>query len=84
MDSELKQCPWRTVDGFLSLSEFNRFVAWLNEQVKSGSAQESSVLSPYKDASAFEEKWFVHLETRQTWRLVWPDGPFHGLFEKVI
>jgi len=84
MDSEIKKCSWRTIDDFTSLNEFNRFVAWVNEQVENGSAKEAPTLVPYLGGSAFEEKWLIHLESGQTWRLVWPDGPFHGLFEKVI
>ncbi|MEK6815229.1 MAG: hypothetical protein AABY65_10875 [Nitrospirota bacterium] len=82
MDSQVKQCPWESIDDFASLGEFNRFVAWMNDQVKNGLAEETLVTSPYMGATAFEEKWFRHVATGQVWRLVWPDGPFHGLFER--
>lgn len=83
MDNQVKQCPWVSIDDFARLSEFNRFVAWMNDQVKNGLAEETSVISPYMGATTFKEKWFKHVETGQVWRLVWPDGPFHGIFEKV-
>lgn len=83
MDSQVKQCPWEPIDDFASLSEFSRFSAWINDQVQNGLAEEVSVTSPYMGATAFQEQWFRHVETAQVWRLVWPDGPFHGLFERV-
>ena len=79
----MKKCLWEEIDGFQSLGEFNGFVAWINEQVATGKAKELLVKSPYMDATTFEEKWFAHLESGQVWRLVWPDGPFTGLFEPV-
>lgn len=83
MDNQVKGCPWESVDDFVSLSEFNCFVAWMNDQIKNGLAVEIPVISPYIGASAFQEKWFKHVESEQVWRLVWPDGPFRGLFERV-
>jgi hypothetical protein len=83
MDNQVKQCLWESIDDFASLGEFNRFVAWMNDQIKKGLAEEHSVISPYMGATTFEEKWFKHIETGQIWRLVWPDGPFHGVFERV-
>ena len=79
----MKKCPWEKIDGFQNLSEFNRFVAWINEQVNVGKAKQLPVKAPYMDATTFEEKWFIHPESGQVWRLVWPDGPFTGIFEPV-
>lgn len=83
MDTQIKLCPWESIDDFASLNEFNRLATWITNQVKDGLAEATSVTSPYMDATTFEEKWFKHVETGQIWRLVWPDGPFHGLFERV-
>jgi hypothetical protein len=74
---------WEAIDDFKSLSEFNRFVSWMNEQVATGEAVEVEVAAPYLDAPSFTEKWFTHARGGQTWRIVWPDGPFTGLFERV-
>lgn len=83
MGNQVMQCPWEAIDDFASLSEFNRLVAWLADQVKEGSTEVAPVTSPYMGATTFKEMWFRHVETGQVWRLVWPDGPFHGLFERV-
>lgn len=79
----MKKSSWETIDGFKSLGEFKRFLSWLQEQVAVGIAQEAPVASPYLGATAFQEKWYIHLESGERWRLVWPDGPFTGLFEPV-
>lgn len=76
-------CSWEKIDDFQSLVEFNRFVVWMEEQVKSGEATTVQVLNPYIGATTFREKWFRHIKSGQTWRLVWPDAPFTGVFEPV-
>ena len=75
-------CPWDEIRGFRSPGELNRFVAWMNEQVEAGNAAELPVERRYMGAT-FAEKWFRHLASGQTWRLVWPDAPFIGVFEPV-
>jgi hypothetical protein len=80
----MKICPWEGVVDFQSLNEFNRFVDWMGEQVRSGLAEEAPVRTPYIGATAFRERCFRHLESGQTWRLVWPDAPFAGVFEKIV
>jgi hypothetical protein len=55
----------------------------MNEQIVSGEAVEIQVTKPYLDAPAFQEKWYRHIGSGQIWRLVWPDGPFKGVFEHV-
>lgn len=79
----MKTCPWEKVVDFQSLNEFNRFVDWMNEQARSGLAEEVPVRTPYIGATAFREKWFRHVESGEIWRLVWPDAPFTGVFEKI-
>ena len=76
-------CPWETIDSFDSFSEFERFVEWMGEQVISGAAKEVVVREPYIGATTFREKWFEHSPSGETWRLVWPDAPFAGIFERV-
>lgn len=80
----MKTCPWDKINDFQSLSEFNRFIDWMNEQVKSGQAEELPVEKRYLgECAGFPEKWFRHVRSGQTWRLVWPDAPFTGVFEPV-
>jgi len=79
----MKTCPWEKINEFQSYSEFERFVSWIDEQVKSGVAEELQVRKPYIGATTFREKWYRHVASGKTWRLVWPDGPFTGIFEPV-
>jgi hypothetical protein len=79
----MKTCPWEKINEFQSYSEFERFVSWIDEQVKSGVAEELLVRKPYIGATTFREKWYRHVASGKTWRLVWPDGPFTGIFEPV-
>lgn len=83
MDSQMNACPWERMDDFRTRGEFDRFVAWAGAQVTSGDAVEIPVASPYIGASSFTEKWFKHVPSGGVWRLVWPDGPFTGVFEPV-
>ena len=80
----MMKCPWEKIDDFNSLSEFNRFVDWINDQVGKSIAKEIPVKSPYAGATSLKEKWFVYIESNDVWRLVWPDPPFTGVFEPVL
>ena len=79
----MNTCPWYRIDDFQTRGEFDRFIAWLQAQVVLGEAEEISVVNPYVGASSFTEKWFRHIDSQSIWRLVWPDGPFTGIFEQV-
>jgi hypothetical protein len=76
-------CPWDKINDFQSLNEFDQFVDWMAAQTKTGSAQEVAVQAPYIGSTTFREKWFRHIPSGETWRLVWPDAPFKGLFERI-
>jgi hypothetical protein len=79
----MKKCPWEKIDDFQSYSEFDGLVEWINNQVISGLAEEFFVEKPYSGSVLFEEKWFRHISSNEIWRLVWPDAPFTGIFERV-
>jgi hypothetical protein len=66
-------CPWDEVDGFTSLAEFRSFERWLTGQVSGGLARQVPVGSPYlvgDGSPVLVEVWYIHLPSRQTWRLV--------------
>ena len=79
----MTNCIWEPIDDFCSRGEFERFENWIGKQVASGEAIEVAVTKPYLDAPAFTEKWYCHAASGDVWRLVWPDGPFTGVFEEV-
>jgi hypothetical protein len=81
-------CPWEEVDGFASLTEFRSFERWVTGQVSGGLARQVPVGSPYihdgvHAAVVLAEVWYLHLQSRETWRLVWPEPPFDGVFKKI-
>ena len=76
-------CDWEPIDGFSSLAEYQRFQAWMKEQISSGLAVLISVSEPYSGSSLWEESWYQCLDNDQIWRLVGPEPPFRGLFKRV-
>ena len=72
---------WRTISGFRSGLHFEAQQAWLTKQVDSGLASSEPVIRPYLDG-AFRETWYRDTKNRR-WRLVLPDPPFGGFFERV-
>lgn len=84
MPSEMRSCPWKPIAAFDGWAEFERFQVWLSDQIAAGMAKEIPVITPYSEAPLSQEKWFLHVSTRQVWRLVWPEPPFAGFFKSVI
>jgi hypothetical protein len=41
------KCPWEPIDNFFCLAEFQRFVAWMEDQVAQDIAVEVPVEKPY-------------------------------------
>lgn len=71
------------IDDFQSMNEFNRFEKWIENEIIFGSVSEVRVLEYYAGIN-FKERWFKFHETGEIWRLVYPDGPFHGYWGAVI
>ena len=83
MASEVNSCPWEPINGFKSIFEFERFVVWMQETIEKGRAERVKVEKRYQGITSFNEEWFKHIESGTVWRLISPDFPFTGLFEKV-
>lgn len=78
-------CPWAEIDCFQSLVEFRSFERWMTGQVSAGMARQVPVghpTSPETQAGA-SEVWYLHVRSREVWRLVWPAPPQGGLFMRV-
>jgi hypothetical protein len=78
----MTKCEWEKIDKFSNYNEFQRFIVWIDDKVKTGVAEEVPVLAHYS-GSFFKEKWFMHKNSRTVWRLVWPEVPFTGVFKLV-
>ena len=79
----MRKCPWEEIHGYGGFIEFDRFINWMSEQVSAHISKEIPVDAPYLGGNTLREKWFLHLESGEIWRLVWPDAPFAGVFELV-
>jgi len=77
-------CPWEAVAGFRSPVEFRSFERWMTGQVSAGMARQVPVGAPYLEDAACIEVWYLHVWSREVWRLVWPEPPCSGLFEQVV
>ena len=73
---------WDEIHGFVSPGEFRRFQNWIVKQVQEGALVEVQVEEPYSGSPLFDERWF-HTTSGTVWRLVAPDPPFRGVFERV-
>ena len=71
------------IHGFDSLSEFKRFAEFIETQVREGIAAERPADPNYGKGEVYGGRWFEEIDTGQIWRLVEPDFPFRGLWEKV-
>jgi hypothetical protein len=75
---------WEEIHGFDSLGEYKRFCAYIEAQVASGIAIERPVDPKYGKGKIFGGRWFEDVDSKQVWRLVPPDIPFKGLWERVL
>ena len=78
----MPESHWEPIAGFQSPSEFQRFERWIADQVSAGIATEVPVVAPYW-GTTLRERWHRHVASEEVWRLVSPDFPFRGIFERV-
>jgi hypothetical protein len=74
---------WEEIHGFQSPGEFNRFVRFIENQVNLGEAEEIAVDPNYEKGEIYGGRWFKDFKTGEIWRLIPPDIPFRGLWEKI-
>lgn len=75
---------WYEIRGFSSPGEFDRFRHYLRGQVESGTAEPIPVDPAYGPGEVYGGSWYRDCSTGEVWRLVAPDPPFTGLWERVI
>lgn len=76
--------PWQQINGFVSPEEFDRFVEFISMLVASGQAEEVPADDSYGRGEIYGGKWYRRAGTGEIWRLVPPDAPFYGLWERVV
>lgn len=68
------------IDGFHSIWEFERFQRYVEELVKNRDLVEVSVQKKY---AGFPEQWYQCNSCNQIWRLIHPDFPFKGIWDRA-
>lgn len=74
---------WEEIHGFQSPGEYRRFVVYLEKVVGEGHVVEVPGDPNYGPGKLFGGQWFKDLESGEVWRLIPPDPPFLGLWERV-
>jgi len=76
----------KEIKEFSSLSEYERFTDYLAGRLSEDELEEIEPKEYYHGKSPFglnEDRWFKDRSSTDIWRLVPPDFPFKGFFEKV-
>lgn len=73
---------FREIKEFRSPIEFSNHINMLDQALKIGDLNEVPVLNYYAGPN-FKERWFELTSSNQIWRLIYPDGPFHGFWGRV-
>lgn len=71
---------------FKSHSEYERFVKYLDDRLTENELSEIEPNEYYHGKSQHglnDDRWFKDCSSEDVWRLVPPDFPFKGFFEKV-
>lgn len=71
------------IHGFESPGEFDRFVSYLENQKNENSLEEIIPDKNYEKGLIYGGRWFRCFCCNEIWRLVSPDFPFKGLWERV-
>jgi hypothetical protein len=71
------------INGFRSPGELKRFMEFLEAGIKSGELEEVPADAAYHAGEIYGGRWFRLTGDGSVWRLVPPDPPFTGLFERV-
>jgi len=76
-------CNWVTVDAFRSLAEYKKLLSELEAGVAAGLVEQVPADPAKGWGTAFKEQWFRCLGDHEIWRLVAPDPPFPGVFDRI-
>jgi hypothetical protein len=68
---------------FSTPGEFSRFEDYLAAALASGALKELPVDPDYHVGEIYGGRWFELVANGTVWRLIPPDPPFLGLFERV-
>jgi hypothetical protein len=71
------------INGFETPGEYERFRKYIDEQVAGGALIKVEADSNYEKGLIYGGEWFKCTTCNETWRMIPPDFPFRGLWEKI-
>ena len=74
---------WEEIQGFQTPGEYQRFVEYIEAQARAGTARELPADPAYRRGEVYGGRWFQDVESGEIWRLIPPDPPFTGMWERV-
>jgi hypothetical protein len=80
-----KYAPWNSRQ-FKNRTEYVEFEKWLFEKIETDELEELNpecVNLTRVDNTTYEGRWFKHRDSGELWRLLNPNPPFNGSFEKI-
>lgn len=83
MDKAIVDCEWEEIHGFYSWYEYKKFIQYLESQKDRGLVVEVDSNRNHSFRGFCGGRWFMCCYSHETWRLIEPDPPFAGLWEKV-
>jgi hypothetical protein len=83
-DDAMSVSVFEEIHGFVSPGEYKRFLDYLKEQCDAKVIKEIFPEEERAKKRMHPCRWFKELDTGYTWRLLEPDPPFYGLWERVI
>ncbi len=74
---------WEGIEAFSGLSDYNGFCEFMKKQIDARIAEGISYDPNYGRGEVYGGRWFREIEGGEIWRLIEPDGPWGGTFERV-
>ncbi len=74
---------WEPIDEFASPGEFQRFLRFLEGHIALGDIIEIPMDPSYGRGALYGGRWFCDANSHEIWRLIPPDFPFRGVWERV-
>lgn len=72
------------IHGFETPGEYDKFIVYLKTQIAKGNLERVASDDNYEKGLIYGGEWFRCLVCNEIWRIVPPDFPFRGLWEKVL
>lgn len=67
---------WERIDGFTSISEFNRFLIWIEKQLEEGACEE--LLLDRDNQEYAQKRFFRSKKNGEIWELILPDPGYYS------